>query len=227
MKKSSSSIEIVFFDINGQYNEKEKVDFNNNALLEDSPKRILEKFLKENSIQNKKEIVDDLQNYSFDYEIKKNEIIKFCCHILENFSVIHQNLLYSNYYIIFCNLENKDIFELLGKIIDFIKDNYSVNAKIFIIGVFKESIDEDKTYLNMNQYLDEKSINYEYYEMYDGDLDKNDFVCQEFENAESMTKIFKEIFTEIYAPGLKTAKKGDLDDKNGRADKSINICGIF
>jgi hypothetical protein len=223
---STSPIKIIFFDINGQYKEEEKVDFNKNALLEDSPIRILEKFFKENSIQSKKEIVEDLKNYSFDYEIKKNEFIKFDCYIMENFTEIHQNHLYTNYYVIFCNLENEDIFENLGNLIDFVNENYSINAKIFIIGVFKKSIDEDKTYMRMNEFLGQKGCNYEYYEMYDGDLDKIDLVSQEFGNAESMNDIFKEVFTEIYSPG-QHKKNGDIDKKNDRADKSINICEIF
>ena len=222
---TTSPIKIIFFDINGQHNDEEKVDFNKNALLEDSPIRILEKFFKENSIQNKKEIVDDLKIYSFEYDIKKS-IVKFECSIMENFEVIHQSLQYVNYFAIFCNLENEDILVSLEKLIDFIKENYSINAKIFIIGVFKKNIDEDKTYMSMNEFLGKKNINYEYYEMYDGDLDKIDLVSQEFENAETMTNVFKEVFTEIYSPEQKKENE-DTDKKNGKVDKSINICELF
>ena len=222
---TTSPIKIIFFDINGQHNDEEKVDFNKNALLEDSPIRILEKFFKENSIQNKKEIVDDLKIYSFEYNIKKN-IVKFECYIMENFEEIHQSLQYVNYFAIFCNLENEDILVSLEKLIDFIKENYSINAKIFIIGVFKKNIDEDKTYMSMNEFLGKKNINYEYYEMYDGDLDKIDLVSQEFENAETMTNVFKEVFTEIYSPGQKKNNE-DTDKKDGKVDKSINLCELF
>ena len=220
---SSSPIKITFFDINGQYANEKKEDLNKNALLEDSPIRILEKYLKENSIQFKKGIVDDLKNYSFVLEFK-NRVISFDCYILDNFSVVHQSIVYVNYYIIFCNLDNKDILEFLEKLIEFIKEFYSVNAKIFIIGVFKESIDEDKTYENMKQILDEKHINYEYYEMYDGDLDKIDIESQEYEYSENMNQVFENIFTEIHSPGNKN-KKGNIDKKNGRPDKSK--CVIF
>ena len=226
MSTYTSPIKIMFFDINGQYKAEEKVDFKKNASLVDSPIRILEKFLKENSIQNKKEIVEDLNNYKFDYEIKKNAVVKFDCYIIENFTEIHQKSLDINYYVIFCNLENENILESLENLTEFIKDNYSINSKIFIIGVFKKSIDEDKTYMSMNEFLGQKCHNYEYFEMYDGDLDKIDLVSQEFENAESITKIFKEIFTEIYAPG-ENKKKGDIDKKNDREDKSINLCEIL
>ena len=221
---STSPIKIIFFDINGQYREEEKVDFNKNAFLEDSPIRILEKFFKQNNIQYKKEIVVDLKNYSFDYEIDK-KVVKFDCYIMENFTEIHQSHLDTNYYAIFCNLENENTLESLEKLIDFVNDNYSINAKIFIIGIFKQSIDEDKTYMKMNEFLGKKVSNYEYYEMYDGDLNKIDFDSQEFENAENMNQIFTDVFTEIYAPG-QNKKKGDID-KNDRADKSINICALF
>ena len=222
---STSPIKIIFFDINGQYKEEENVDFNKNALLEDSPIRILEKFFKENSIQCKKEIVEDLKNYTFDYEINKN-VVKFDCYIMENFTEIHQSHLYTNYYAIFCDLENEDILESLEKLIDFVNENYSINAKIFVIGIFKKSIDEDKTYMCMNEFLGKKGCNYEYYEMYDGDLDKIDLISQEFGNAESMNKIFKEVFTEIYAPG-QNKKNGGVDEKNDGVDKSIKLCNIF
>ena len=116
--------------------------------------------------------------------------------------------------------ENRKVF------LDFINDNYSINAKIFIIGIFKKSIDEDKTYMNMNEFLGKKGCNYEYYEMYDGDLNKIDFDSQEFENAENMNNIFKEVFTEIYAPG-QNKKNGGVDEKNEGVDKSIKLCNIF
>ena len=222
---STSPIKIIFFDINGQYREEDKVDFDKNAFLDDSPIRILEKFFKQNNIQNKKEIVEDLKNYSFEYEIDK-KVVKFDCYIMENFTEIHQSHLYTNYYIIFCNLENEDTLESLDKLIDFINDNYSINAKIFIIGIFKKSIDEDKTYMNMNEFLGKKGCNFEYYEMYDGDLNKIDLYSQEFENAENMNKIFEEVFKEIYAPG-QNKKNGGVDEKNDGVDKSIKLCNIF
>ena len=95
-----------------------------------------------------------ITKYNFCYEIEKKQFVKINCDIINNFSVSHQCTLNSNGYIVFCNLESKNTFDLLGKILYYINESCSVNVKTYIIGVFKENIDEDKTYFKMREFLD-------------------------------------------------------------------------
>ena len=181
MSEPSSSITINFFDINGEYREDVKVQPEKNFLLLDCPMRIIDQYINNNFLQDlKKESEDDfIIQYKFTYQIKENIYITINCDIINNFSVSHQRTLDSNGYIVFCNLESKTTLELLEKIVDYIRDNCSIKIKSYIIGVFKDNIDEDKVYLKMNEFLGSFDFEFEYYEMYVGDKDKFQMISKE------------------------------------------------
>jgi len=228
MSEPSSSITINFFDINGEYREDVKVQPEKNFLLLDCPMRIIDQYINNNFLQDlKKESEDDfIIQYKFTYQIKENIYITINCDIINNFSVSHQCTLYSNAYIVFCNLESKTTLELLEKIVDYIRDNCSIKIKSYIIGVFKDNIDEDKVYLKMNEFLGSFDFEFEYYEMYVGDKDKFQMISKEHENAETMDNIFKNVFKEIYEGGNKLhISIGSV--KNNVEDKSMMKCIIY
>ena len=120
----TTSIKLNLFDINGEYQENSIVNFEKNILNIDSPFRILEQYIKENSINDLQKKTDDrfVIEYNFSYEIQPNVRISINCDIINNFSVSHQGTLDSQGYIVFCNLENDKISELLEKMIDYIED---------------------------------------------------------------------------------------------------------
>ncbi len=228
MSEPSSSITINFFDINGEYREDVKVQPEKNFLLLDCPMRIIDQYINNNFLQDlKKESEDDfIIQYKFTYQIKENISITINCDIINNFSVSHQRTLDSNGYIVFCNLESKTTLELLEKIVDYIRDNCSIKIKSYIIGVFKDNIDEDKVYLKMNEFLGSFDFEFEYYEMYVGDKDKFQMISKEHENAETMDNIFKNVFKEIYEGGNKLhISIGSV--KNNVEDKSMMKCIIY
>jgi hypothetical protein len=225
----SNSIKIDFFDINGEYNEDVEVDIANNFLLIDSPMRILEKFINENFLQDLKKDCEDkyITKYSFSYNIPKNEKININCNIINNFSISHSEVLESNGYCIFCNLENKKTLDLLDKLIDYIIEYCGYKIKTYIIGVYKEKIDESMDYTKMNNLLKSLDFEYNYYEMYIGDKDKFEMIKATHNNSETMENVFKSIFYNICGEEIAPPKikKGIIKDKDSGSHGSK--CKIF
>lgn len=220
---------INFFDINGEYQEDVEIDSEKNFLLIDSPMRIIDQYINENFLQDLKKKTEDqfVIQYTFSYQIKQNVFITINCDIINNFSVSHQGTLDSNGYIVFCNLENEKTFELLEKIIDYIKENCSINVKTYIIGVFSQNIGEDKTYSKMTAFLSEQDFEYEYYEMFVGNKENFKIISKEYENAETMENVFKQVFSEIYEGGKGPRFSKDINIKDNIDDKSMARCQIL
>ena len=222
------SMTITFFDINGEYREDVDVDTKTNFVLLDSPMRILDQYINDNFLQDLKKITEDqfLIQYIFSYEIQKNVLISINCDIISNFSVSHQRTLESKGYIIFCNLESETTLELLDKIIEYIRENCSINIKTYIIGVFKDKINEDKTCDKMQDIFSKLDLDFDYHEMYLGDKEKFKNICKNYPNAEKMEEVFTDVFREIYGEGKpKYSKKNK--DKNKARDRSVVKCTIL
>ena len=193
---NDKSITIDFFDINGEYEENVPVKAEEMFLFLDCPMRIINQYISENFLQDAKKEAEDqfIIKYKFSYEIEKNNPILVKCDIINNFSVSHSGTLDSNGYVVFCNLEKQNTFELLQNIVEYIKENCSINVKTYVIGVFKENIDDDKTYAKMQSFLAQLYFEYEYYEMFLGNKNMFQIINKEHENAETMDVIFKNVF---------------------------------
>lgn len=229
----SNSIKLDFFDINGEYNEDVDVDIANNFLLIDSPMRILEQFINENFLQDLKKDFQDkyITKYSFSYNIKKNKKISINCNIINNFSISHSDVLESNGYFIFCNLENKKTLELLDKLVDYIIEYCGCQIKTYVIGVYKENIDESMDFKKMNNFLKSLDFEYNYYEMFIGDKDKFEMIKATHNNSETLENIFKSIFDnicgeEITQPKIKKEIMKDYDHDNNSGSFGSK-CKIF
>ena len=227
----SKSIKIDFFDINGEHKEDTDVDIANNFLLFDSPMRILEKFINENFLKDLKKDFQDkyITKYSFSYNISKNNKISINWKIINNFSISHSDVLESNGYFIFCNLENKKTLELLDKLIDYIIEYCGCQIKTYVIGVYKENIDESMEYKKMNNFLRSLDFEFNYYEMFIGDNDKFEMIKSTHNDSETMENVFKSIFCgicgeEISSPKIKKKNRKDYDKDN----ESVSFkCEIF
>jgi len=195
----SNSIKIHFFDINSEYNENVESDIGKIFLLIDSPMRILEQFINENFLQDLKKNCEDKYTikYSFSYNIEKAKKINIICNIINNLSVSHSDTFESNGYIIFCNLENKETLDLLDKLIDYIIEYCGCKVKTYVIGVYKEKIDENMDYKKMNSFLNNLDFNYNYYEMFIGDNDKFEKVKATHKHSETMKNVFNIIFNNM------------------------------
>ena len=200
---SDEPINICCFDINGEYNEEVVFDQSKNFLYTESPIRIISQYITDNFLQNlKKSQSPDkfITKFTFSQQLEKNFLITINCDVISNFSVSHQGTFDSNGYIIFCDLEKNTTLELLEKMINYINDNCSIFIKTYIVGVFKDHIDEDKKYDKMKEFLKnlDFDIEFEYYEMFLGDKNNLETIKKTYENALNMTDIFKNIFFDIF-----------------------------
>jgi hypothetical protein len=229
MTKDDQSITINFFDINGEYREDAIVDLKQNFLLLDSPIRIIEQYINDNFLQDLQKKTEDqfVVQYKFSYEIDKNVFIPINCDVINNFSISHQGTLDSNGYIVFCNLENENTFVLLEKIVDYIRECCSINIKTYIIGVFKDNIDEEKSYIKMRDFLSGLDFEFDYYEMYLGDKETFKIIKKEYENSEIMEDVFNSVFKEIYEEGKGPRFSKGTNVKDGIEAKSMAKCIIF
>ena len=200
---SDEPINICCFDINGEYNEEVVFDQSKNFLYTESPIRIISQYITDNFLQNlKKSQSPDkfITKFTFSQQLEKNFLITINCDVISNFSVSHQGTFDSNGYIIFCDLEKNTTLELLEKMINYINDNCSIFIKTYIVGVFKDHIDEDKKYDKMKEFLKnlDFDIEFEYYEMFLGDKNNLETIKNTYENALNMTDVFKNIFFDIF-----------------------------
>ena len=200
---SNEPINICCFDINGEYNEEVVFDQSKNFLYTESPIRIISQYITDNFLQNlKKSQSPDkfITKFTFSQQLEKNFLITINCDVISNFSVSHQSTFDSNGYIIFCDLEKNTTLELLEKMINYINDNCSIFIKTYIVGVFKDHIDEDKKYDKMKEFLKnlDFDIEFEYYEMFLGDKNNLETIKKTYENALNMTDVFKNIFFDIF-----------------------------
>ena len=221
-------INISCFDINGIYNEEGIVDKGKNFLNFDSPIRILNLYTTENLVQNLKKIETEdnyITRFSFTQKFEKKKMISVNCDVLSNFSVSHQSTFDSNGYIIFCDLGKKTTLELLDKIVNYINENCSIYIKTYIVGVFKDNIDEDKTYDKMREFLNnfELEWDFEYYEMFLGDKNKIQEIQKIHKNANDMNEVFKNIFFEMWKGGKLERYKKNSNFRDGMEDRSLCI----
>ena len=224
IKLNKETINICFFDINGEYDES-IVDQNKNFFYLDSPIQIISKYITDNFVRNisKTQTKDKyITKFTFSENIK-NVFFTLNCDVICNFSVSHQSTFDSNGYIIFCDLEKNTTLKLLEKIINYIVDNCSIFIGIYIIGVFKDHIDKDKEYNKMKEFLNnlEYDLEFEYYEVFLGEK-KNFFEMKNlYQYCITLDDAFKDIFLKIYK---ENGKK--LNDKDFGGDKS-KLCNVF
>ena len=211
---------IHFFDINGEH--KENVDIDEKKLYSniDSPLRILNEYAKKNNLQPTKNNSED--KLVIEYKFKPNlgqQTKEINCNIIYNFSVSHQSTLNSLGYVVFLNLENNSIFDLLEKIIDYIKDNCSLNVKTYMIGIFSKDIKSDRTEKKMKEFFDGEDFDYEYYQMFIGNENS---ILEKYKGSENIEGIMKKILENI----IKNEKRENAENEN---DNKIykSKCSIY
>ena len=229
---SGKSITIHFFDINGEYQENVPVKTEEIFLLLDCPMRIIDQYISENFIQDVKKETEDqfIIKYKFSYEIQKKFFISVQCEIINNLSVTHSGTLDSDGYIVFCNLENEKIYDLLRNIIEYIKESCSIKVKTYVIGVFKENFEDENGFFKIQSFLGSFDFDFEYYEMFLGNKNMLKIINKEHPNSQTMDEIFKIIFKEIHdgekRPRFSKVSSNSKDYKEGM-DGSIGKCLVL
>ena len=206
---------IHFFDINGEYNQNMEAEGKNMLLKIDSPLKILELYAHSKNINIINKGEDTFKTgICLGGDSCYDMMTGFTFEIIHNFSVSHQNTLSSLGYIVFCNLANEFIFELLRKLIDYIKENCSLNIKTYIIGIILNRIDENRTEVKMNEFFEREDFNYKYYQIF----------FDEKSTVETLDKVFSEIIKEGKSNQNKTTRI--IKDRTKQMNK-LYKCLIF
>ena len=161
-----SNISISCFDINYDNNRDILEFLGENIFTLENPLRIFDEFLDINSFleTTKRRINASEFKYTFQTDLYERKI-PLEIFVLYDLSYIHDISLYADAYLLFINLEKGNTLEQLGKITKYILENCCMDKSIYIIGIYKDKIipNLDKDLIEI--YLDEKNINYEYYQI--------------------------------------------------------------
>lgn len=225
---NNDPLEVIFFDINGVYEEDSEQDEKLKNKLE-SPLRILnqytsEKFFADLDKDKDQEYSEKL--YKFTYEFENNDTKMINCHIINNFSFGHTITHYANGYVIFFNIDNNTSTEL-EKLINYISDDCSRETRIYIIGVYEKNTCKNRE--QMTGFLDDYNIDYIYYEMYGGDKQSMEKIKKSNPDSIDIEEVFKNIFEDIYETNSKSIRKIKKISKNPRDERNdvSGGCNIF
>ena len=210
---------IHFFDINGEHRENVDIDVKKLSLNIDSPIKILKEYTKRNNFNSSQKDSEDKLVIDYKFQGKFGEKVKdINCNIIYNFSVSHQTTLNSLGYVVFLNLENNSIFDLLEKLIDYIKDNCSLNVKTYMIGIFSKEIKKDRTEEEMKQFFNAEDFDFEYYQMYIGNDNR---IMEKYKGAANIDEIMNQILVNIF----NNEKRENIQSQTGPGDRSK--CSIY
>ena len=210
---------IHFFDINGEHKENVDIDVKKLSSNIDSPLRILNEYTNKNDFKVTPKNSEDKLVIDYKFEAKFGNITKnINCNIIYNFSVSHQTTLNSLGYVVFLNLENNSIFDLLEKLIDYIKDNCSLNVKTYMIGIFSKEIKKDRTEEEMKQFFNAEDFDFEYYQMYIGNDNR---IMEKYKGAANIDEIMNQILVNIF----NNEKRENIQSQTGPGDRSK--CSIY
>ena len=208
-----SKISISCFDINYDNNMDILEFLGENIFTLECPLRIFDEFLDVNSFleTTKRRINTSEFKYTFQTDLYEKKI-SLEIFVLYDLSYIHDISLYADAYLLFINLEKENTLEKLGKITKYILD-CCMDKRIYIIGIYKDKIIPylDKDLIEI--YLDEKNINYEYYQI---KYNINSLTINNKDGKE------KNCGCERYL-----RKKNKKENKNDKKRTNINLIDIF
>ena len=165
-------VQLICFDINYfetkfDINEENFFKFNYGFLDYASPLNMIKNFLYKNEKTKNFSIKksDLIIEISFSFQVNERKIVSFNINLLHDFTNIYDICLSSDGYLIFINSENKKIKKKLGNIIEYIKESCDIEAKTYIISVFKNKNLNTNEIDLINEYLEAKKFIYDFYQM--------------------------------------------------------------
>jgi hypothetical protein len=188
---SSSTISLIIFSTHPQENELHDIMskyFNNNSNI---------------TAHSQKDF------FSFTYQLKSNKNTKIKLFYLNSFDCQYEICLNADAYVLFVDLQCKDVFNKMGKIIKYIKELCSYDVKTYVYGKYESNLLKVKEFdvFEMNDYLNGKYFLYEYDEL------END------SDGENMRYQMESLFEEVYSN-----KKNQYDYKLENEMFNENYC---
>ena len=137
----------------------------------------------------------------FTYQIKLGHTAHLKLFYVSNLADKNPMAQYSDIFLIFLNIENKEDCDKITDIVDFINNLGVLDKNVFVIGVYKEK--EKKTF--GKEEIEEKFVNCSIYHTYT-EIEEN-----------TLSKALEGLFITIYDTLQSTMKKEKLDGDKGRS----------
>ena len=220
-------LKLLFFDINSFNNEidkeKEENQENKEKELNDL---IIDIFINEHIVVGKK-INNDKDNpennfISFTYQVKAGRTANIFFYKLNDLNKIYSINLIVDAYFILVDIEEKNSFIKLNKVIEYIKEYCPEKVETYILGIYKNknNIIEEFNESKIKKFLNKKQLLYSY---------QNVLLMIEDNEYKQINETFEDILFKLFE--YKTNYK-DKNEKNEQIydldeDKSRSRCNLF
>jgi hypothetical protein len=169
-----ASSTIVCFDLNSSYEEGCIVTLEENKSLLESPLRIFDEFMETHLFLEAEKTCENSTKIAYNFRFSNDDSNSFEIITLSDLSYVHNISLESDGYLVFLNLEDQKTIELLEKIIKYVI-SCSMEIKTYIVGLYKDKILPILDKESLDSYLDDKNLDYEYYQIKYENNNRNGF----------------------------------------------------
>ena len=220
-------LKLLFFDINSFNNEidkeKEENQENKEKELNDL---IIDIFINEHIVVGKK-INNDKDNpennfISFTYQVKAGRTANIFFYKLNDLNKIYSINLIVDAYFILVDIEEKNSFIKLNKVIEYIKEYCPEKVETYILGIYKNknNIIEEFNESKIKKFLNKKQLLYSY---------QNVLLMIEDNEYKQINETFEDILFKLfeYKTNYKEKKKKNEQIYDLDEDKSRSRCNLF
>jgi hypothetical protein len=223
-------LKLLFFDINSFNNEIDKEKEENQENQENKEKElndlIIDIFINEHIVVGKK-INNDKDNpennfISFTYQVKAGRTANIFFYKLNDLNKIYSINLIVDAYFILVDIEEKNSFIKLNKVIEYIKEYCPEKVETYILGIYKNknNIIEEFNESKIKKFLNKKQLLYSY---------QNVLLMIEDNEYKQINETFEDILFKLFEYKTNYKEKNEKNEQiyDLDEDKSRSRCNLF
>ena len=223
-------LKLLFFDINSFNNEIDKEKEENQENKENKEKElndlIIDIFINEHIVVGKK-INNDKDNpennfISFTYQVKAGRTANIFFYKLNDLNKIYSINLIVDAYFILVDIEEKNSFIKLNKVIEYIKEYCPEKVETYILGIYKNknNIIEEFNESKIKKFLNKKQLLYSY---------QNVLLMIEDNEYKQINETFEDILFKLFEYKTNYKEKNEKNEQiyDLDEDKSRSRCNLF
>ena len=223
-------LKLLFFDINSFNNEIDKEKEENQENKENKEKElndlIIDIFINEHIVVGKK-INNDKDNpennfISFTYQVKAGRTANIFFYKLNDLNKIYSINLIVDAYFILVDIEEKNSFIKLNKVIEYIKEYCPEKVETYILGIYKNknNIIEEFNESKIKKFLNKKQLLYSY---------QNVLLIIEDNEYKQINETFEDILFKLFEYKTNYKEKNEKNEQiyDLDEDKSRSRCNLF
>ena len=223
-------LKILFLDINSFNNEIDKEKEENQENKENKEKElndlIIDIFINEHIVVGKK-INNDKDNpennfISFTYQVKAGRTANIFFYKLNDLNKIYSINLIVDAYFILVDIEEKNSFIKLNKVIEYIKEYCPEKVETYILGIYKNknNIIEEFNESKIKKFLNKKQLLYSY---------QNVLLMIEDNEYKQINETFEDILFKLFEYKTNYKEKNEKNEQiyDLDEDKSRSRCNLF